>query len=30
MKDDIINVTLAVLVIFSYGAILWLCALLEG
>lgn len=30
MKDDIINVSLAVLVIFGYGAMLWLCALLEG
>lgn len=30
MKDDIINVSLAILVIFGYGAMLWLCALLEG
>ena len=29
MKDDIINVSLALLVIFCYGAMLWLCALLE-
>lgn len=30
MKDDIINASLAILVIFCYGAMLWLCALLEG
>lgn len=30
MKYDIINVSLAILVIFGYGAMLWLCALLEG
>lgn len=30
MKDDIINVSLAIVIIFAYGAMLWLCALLEG
>lgn len=30
MKDDIVNASLAILVIFGYGAMLWLCALLEG
>lgn len=30
MKDQIVNVSLAIVIIFCYGAMLWLCALIEG